>query len=198
MKLVIASRNMGKIAEIRAMLDGTGVEVLSLDDFPGVPPEVIEDCGTFVANARKKALAIAAWSGAFALADDSGLVVDALDGRPGVQSARFAGEDGNTAANNALLLETMRSVPEGSRGAHFMCVMSLASPDARTWERGGRVDGEITGGMAGNGGFGYDPLFFYPPAGKTFAEMGPEEKNAISHRAVALRKMAELIPSIPE
>ncbi|NOY86303.1 MAG: XTP/dITP diphosphatase [Deltaproteobacteria bacterium] len=197
MKLVIASRNEGKIAEIRAMLAGTGLDILSLDDFPGRPPEVVEDGDTFTANARKKALAVAAWSGVFALADDSGLVVDALDGRPGVQSARFAGEDGNTEANNALLLDMMKGVPEGSRTAHFQCVMSLAAPDGRTWETDGRVDGEITGGMAGAGGFGYDPLFFYPPAGKTFAEMDPGEKNSVSHRAAALRKMAKLIPFLP-
>ncbi len=116
MKVVIASHNEGKIAEIRNILAGTGVEVLSLDDFPGHPPNVVEDGDTFTANARKKALAVAAWAGAFALADDSGLVVDALDGRPGVQSARFAGEDGNTAANNALLLELMEGVPAGKIG----------------------------------------------------------------------------------
>ena len=196
MKLVIASRNSGKIAEIRNILAGTGVKILSLDDFPGHPPVVIEDGDTFAANARQKALAVAAWAGAFALADDSGLVVDALDGRPGVQSARFAGEDGNTAANNALLLELMEGVPAGRRTAHFMCVMSLAAPDGRTWETEGRVDGEITAGMAGEGGFGYDPLFFFPPAEKTFAEMAPGEKNSVSHRAAALKNMAELIPTI--
>ena len=196
MKIVLASQNPGKIAEIRAILQALDVEVLSLDDVPGKPPEVVEDGDTFDANAGKKALTIAKWAGIPALADDSGLIVPALEGEPGVHSSRYAGEDGNSEANMALLLERMKEVPEVERLAHFVCIMVLAAPDGRTWQNAGRVDGLITYEKRGDGGFGYDPIFFYIPADKTFAQMDVGEKNKISHRHRALEAFGKMWPEI--
>ncbi len=194
MDLVIATRNNGKLKEIRAMLKGTRIRVLSLDDFHGCP-DVIEDGKTFRENALKKARAVAEYTGKTALADDSGLSVDALDGAPGVYSARFSGPGADDLKNNRKLLRMMKDVPDGGRGAEFVCVMALAGPKGsgvkeRTVK--GVVRGRITRGMRGPGGFGYDPLFYYSPKGMTFAEMGPEEKNRVSHRARALMKIKAL------
>ena len=188
MKILLATSNPGKVTEIKAILDGLDIEVLSLDDVldKGKPPEVVEDADTFAANAEKKALAVAKWAGIPALADDSGLVVPALGGDPGVHSSRYAGEDGNSEANMALLLEKMVEIPEAERLAYFICILVLAAPDGRTWQAGGRVDGLITFEKAGEGGFGYDPIFFYIPANKTLAQMNVEEKNTVSHRHRAL------------
>ena len=191
MKIVLVTHNRGKIAEINAILDKFSVEVLSLEDIPGTPPDVVEDADTFAGNALKKAAAIAEWSGMPALADDSGLVVQALGGEPGVHSARYAGEEGNSEANMAMLLEKLNDVPEAERLAHFACVMVLAAPDGKSWESAGRVDGLITFGKRGTGGFGYDPVFFYIPADKTFAEMASEDKNKVSHRARALEELGK-------
>ena len=196
MKLVLATKNKGKIAEMKAILSQASVEVLSLDDLPGNPPDVLEDGATFTENARKKALAIARWSGLPALSDDSGLVVGVLDGDPGVHSSRYAGKEGDMEANMDLLLLRMKDVPDEKRDAYFISVISLACPDGRTWETEGRVHGVITDERSGDGGFGYDPVFFYPPAGMTFARMGVEGKNRVSHRSEALGKMAELLPAI--
>ena len=196
MRLLIATRNQGKVAEISAIMRRPDLEVLSLKEVKGEAPEVIEDGETFLANARKKALAFATWSGLPALADDSGLVVDTLGGRPGVLSSRYASAEGDAEANMDLLLREMEGVPDGARGAHFVCVMCLALPNGRTWEAVGRVDGRILRERRGHGGFGYDPVFFYPPAGKSFAEMGPEAKNAVSHRRRALDSLASLLPEI--
>ena len=192
MKIILATQNSGKVAEIKAILKALDVEVVSLDDVPGDSPDVIEDGDTFEANAKKKALAVARWAGMPALADDSGLVVPALGGDPGVHSSRYAGEDGNSEANMALLLERMKEVPEAERLAYFVCALVLASPDGRTWQTGGRVDGLITFEKIGDGGFGYDPIFFYIPADKTFAQMGPEEKNRFSHRHRALEAFGKM------
>jgi XTP/dITP diphosphohydrolase len=191
MKIVLATNNQGKVSEIRAILEKHKVEVMSLQDIPGTPPEVVEDADTFAGNALKKASAVAQWAGMPALADDSGLVVQALGGDPGVHSSRYAGEDGNSEANMALLLERMDGVPESDRLAHFACVIVLASPDGRHWESAGRVDGLITFEKRGSGGFGYDPVFFYIPAYKTFAQMDPGEKNKISHRGRALEVLGK-------
>jgi len=196
MKLVLATKNAGKIAEMKAILARPGVEVLSLDDLPGEPPEVVEDGDTFVYNARKKALEIARWSGLASMSDDSGLVVDSLGGDPGVHSSRYAGEEGDMEANMDLLLLRLKGVPEEKRAAYFISVISMAHPDGRTWETEGRVHGIITHARVGDGGFGYDPVFFYPPTGLTFAQMGVEGKNKVSHRSQALRNMAELLPAI--
>lgn len=191
MKIVLATNNQGKVSEIRAILEKHKVEVLSLDDVPGTPPEVVEDADTFAGNALKKASAIAHWAGMPALADDSGLVVQALGGEPGVQSARYAGKDGDSEANMVMLLERMEGVPEPERLAHFACVMVLATPDGRHWESAGRVDGLITFQKRGSAGFGYDPVFFYIPADKTFAQMDPAEKNQVSHRGRALEALGK-------
>ena len=191
MKIVLATNNPGKVSEIKAILDKFAVEVLSMEDIPGTPPEVVEDAGTFSGNALKKASAIAQWAGMPALADDSGLVVQTLDGEPGVHSARYAGEEGNSEANMELLLEKLNGVPESERLAHFACVMVLSAPDGRSWESAGRVDGLITFDKRGTAGFGYDPVFFYMPSNKTFAEMDPTEKNRISHRFRALEALGK-------
>ena len=145
-----------------------------------------------MANAGRKALAVAKWAGIPALADDSGLVVPALGGEPGVHSSRYAGEDGNSDANMALLIERLDQVPEAERLAHFVCVLVLAAPDGRTWQAGGRVDGLVTYEKMGSGGFGYDPVFYYIPADKTFAEMTLEEKNKVSHRHRALEAFGKM------
>jgi XTP/dITP diphosphohydrolase len=192
MELLLATRNPGKIDEIKSILDPLDIMILSLDDVKGDPPEVVEDGETFAANAEKKALAAAKWAGIPALADDSGLIVPALGGEPGVHSSRYAGEDGNSEANMALLLERMGEVPESERLAYFVCVMVLAAPDGRTWKAGGRVDGLISFEKRGEGGFGYDPIFFYIPADMTFAEMDIRKKNRISHRHRALNAFVKM------
>ena len=192
MKIVLATQNPGKVAEIKAILDELNIDILSLDDVPGDSPDVVEDADTFVANAEKKALAVAKWAGMPALADDSGLVVSALGDDPGVHSSRYAGEDGNSEANMALLLEKMAEVPEAERLAYFVCVLVLAAPDGRTWQAGGRVDGLITFEKLGAAGFGYDPVFFYIPAVKTFAQMDVVEKNKVSHRHRALEAFGKM------
>ncbi len=202
MKLVLATRNRHKIGEIRAILDRPGLDILSLDDpslaSRGPAPAVAEDGATFAGNAGRKALAVARWSGLPALADDSGLAVDALDGRPGVLSSRFAGREGDDAANNALLLRMMEDVPDGKRTARFVCALCLAAPDGRTWEAEGVVEGMILRAGRGGGGFGYDPLFLHPPWGTSFGEAPAEEKNRVSHRARALARMALLLPAIEQ
>lgn len=198
MILLLATANQGKAAEMRAILGDLGVEIRSLGDLPGDPPEVVEDGDSFEANAAKKALAVAAWAGMPALADDSGLVVPALGGEPGIRSSRYAGEEGNSEANMTLLLERLKNAPEEERLAHFVCVLVLAAPDGRTWRAGGRVDGLITFEKRGEGGFGYDPVFFYIPADRTFAQMSMEEKNRISHRYRALETFRKEWPRIRE
>ncbi|MHB8174828.1 MAG: XTP/dITP diphosphatase [Nitrospirota bacterium] len=194
MELVVATTNKGKLREIQAMLKGTRVRVLSLEDFPDCP-EVVEDKETFRENALKKARAVARYTGKLALADDSGLAVDALDGAPGVYSARFSGPGADDLKNNKKLLRLMKDVPDERRGARFVCVMALAGPKgAGIKERTvrGVVRGRRRREMRGPGGFGYDPLFYYSPKKMTFAEMGPEEKNKVSHRARALMKIKAL------
>jgi len=196
MKILLSTGNRAKIVEIGSLLRELGIDFLSFSDLSGDPPEVDEDGATFPENAAKKALAAARWSGMPALADDSGLVVPALHGEPGVRSARYAGDEGNMEANMDLLLRKMAHLPERERLAHFICVLVLAAPDGRTWEASGRVDGLITFQRQGEGGFGYDPVFFYLPADRTFAEMGLEGKNKVSHRSRALRDFARKWPEI--
>jgi XTP/dITP diphosphohydrolase len=192
MKIILATQNPGKIAEIGVILQALDIEVVSLEDLKGKPPKVVEDGDTFAANAGKKALAVAKWAGIPALADDSGLVVPVLNGDPGVHSSRYAGEEGNSEANMALLLERMKEVSEVERLAHFVCIMVLAAPDGRTWQSAGRVDGLITFEKHGKAGFGYDPIFFYIPADKTFAQMDIGEKNKVSHRHRALEAFGKM------
>jgi XTP/dITP diphosphohydrolase len=188
MELVVATRNAGKLKEIRRLLEAQGVNVLGLDQFPEVP-EVEEDGETFAANAAKKAEAVAAFTGLPCLADDSGLVVDALQGRPGVHSARYSGPDANDHSNNLKLLEEMASVPEAQRQAAFCCVMALCLPDEPTRFFEGRVEGVILEQERGSGGFGYDPLFWLHEHASTMAELPLDVKNRISHRGQALRQV---------
>ena len=186
MKMVLASRNAHKIAELETLLSRyvEGVEILSLDDV-GIVDEIVEDGTSFEENALIKARAAAA-SGYIGLGDDSGLSVRALGGAPGIYSARYAGEHGNTAENNELLLKNMAGVTD--RYAEFVCVIACVLPSGEEFFVRGAAAGEILSDYHGEGGFGYDPLFFDPKQGKTFAEMTAEEKNAVSHRghAVAL------------
>lgn len=186
--LVLATRNMGKTEEIRALLAGHPVVLKNLDDF-GPIPEVVEDGETFDDNAYKKASFTARVLGLPAIADDSGLVVAALNGEPGVYSARYAGEDADDAANNAKLLKAMAGVSD--RRAAFQCVISIAVPTGAALTYEGRCDGVIAQAPSGAGGFGYDPLFFCPDKGKTFAELTLEEKGEISHRGKALKEVTE-------
>lgn len=184
--LVLATRNKGKIAEFKTLLSGFPLHIKSLNDF-GPIPEVLEDGKTFEDNAYKKAHFTARVLGFPALADDSGLVVEALGGQPGVFSARYAGEGAGDEANISKLLKAMESVSE--RRAAFECVIALAVPRGPALIYDGRCEGEIARAPSGKNGFGYDPVFYYPPLGKTFAEMTHEEKNQVSHRGKA---MAEL------
>lgn len=184
-RLVLATRNKNKVAEISRLLDGAGVVCETLDAHPGVP-EVEEDRPTLEGNADKKALEVARATGQWALADDTGLEVDALGGAPGVISARWAGPGCTYADNCAKLLRETAGVPAAKRGARFRTVMSLASPDGTVSRVEGRLDGAVAEAARGTGGFGYDPVFVLPD-GRTLAELSPDEKNAISHRGLALR-----------
>ena len=184
--LVLASRNAGKTEEIRELLRGFPVDIKNLDDFGPIPP-VQEDGATFDDNAYKKASFTAKALGFPALADDSGLEVEVLDKAPGVHSARYAGTNATDDENNAKLLREMEG--KKNRSAAFMCVISIAVPSGAALTYEARCEGLIAEGPAGNHGFGYDPVFFYPPLKKTFAELTSEEKNRISHRGKAFAEL---------
>ncbi len=184
--LVIATRNRGKSAEIKRYLDRFPVKVRNLNEF-GPLPEVVEDGRTFEENAYKKASFTAKMLGLPALADDSGLEVKALGGKPGVYSARYAGPNANDAANNAKLLDALAGVED--RRARFCCVLSLAVPAGPALTYEACCNGTILETPRGANGFGYDPLFHYAPAAKTFAEMTIEEKSLVSHRGKALSEL---------
>jgi XTP/dITP diphosphohydrolase len=185
-ELVIASKNRGKVREIRQIYADLPVAVVELPDLP----DVVEDGATFSENARKKALAVARHTGKWALADDSGLEVDALGGAPGVHSARWSGAGDE--ANNAKLLAELRDVPPPARTARYRAVVVVAAPDGRVVaEAEGACEGVIGFEPRGAGGFGYDPLFVLPDRGLTMAELPSEVKNAISHRGVALRRLRQ-------
>jgi XTP/dITP diphosphohydrolase len=197
-EILVATTNPGKVRELRALL-GAQVEWKSLADFPGIP-EVKEDGATFAENARKKALGYAQATGLWTLADDSGLVVDALDGAPGVNSARFSGDRPKGADRKLLdrrnmekLLSLLQDVPAEKRTARFVCCLCLADPAGVLLETRGTLEGIIAAEPAGTGGFGYDPVFLVPPLGKTVAQLGAEEKNAISHRGNAMRALKPLL-----
>jgi len=221
-KTLVATTNPGKIAEIRAMLD-FDVEWLGLSDFPGIN-EIEEDGLTFAENARKKAIGYAKQTGLWTIADDSGLVVDALGGDPGVKSARFSGtKDKNSAfmthasarvarfyerratsderrttdhKNMAKVLKLLGGVPKERRTARFVCCLCLASPEKVLAETEGKLEGHITEKEIGSNGFGYDPIFFVPHLNKTVAQLTREEKNAISHRGNAIRKLKPLLDKL--
>ena len=184
--LILATRNQGKIDEFQELFAGSGVEIKSIKDFGPIPP-VVEDGETFEENAYKKAFHTARMLGFPALADDSGLSVEALGGAPGVKSARYAGEEATKEDNNRKLLEAMRDI--SNRKAAFECVLAIAVPRGPALIYEARCEGEITAELQGEEGFGYDPLFYYPPLKKTFAQMSRAEKNRVSHRGKA---MAEL------
>jgi XTP/dITP diphosphohydrolase len=192
MKLVVATRNRGKVEEIREILSDLPIQVYSLENFPDAP-EVEEDGDTFEENASKKASVIARYTGLPTIADDSGLQVDALNGEPGVRSARFAGKGASDAERNAKLLSLLRGIPYPERTARFVCVVALARPGERPSLFRGECQGYITDRPRGKSGFGYDPLFLVPEYGRTFAELGPRIKNRISHRAKALGKLKEFL-----
>lgn len=192
MKLAIATNNQHKLQEIRAILGDSFEELLSLKDL-GIDVDVEETGTTLEENALIKARAILALSGIATLADDTGLMVDALNGAPGVYSARYAGEEHDDAKNRALLLKNLDGVTD--RSAHFATVIALCYPDGKTFTATGRVNGEILLSERGTEGFGYDSLFFSTELGKTFAEATQAEKNSVSHRGRALRAMLELVKS---
>lgn len=194
MKILLATSNRGKLREIQHFFRDTGLEFISLRD-AGVPPA--EETGTtFAENAALKATAAAQASGLWAIGEDSGLVVPALGGRPGIYSARYAGPDASDADNNAKLLEDMADLSSEERRASFFCVMVLSSPQGQTYTVEGRCDGEILLTPRGEGGFGYDPLFYVPQLKRTFAEMSTDEKERWSHRGDALRKLHQLLDRI--
>lgn len=195
MKILLASNNAKKRGELTRILHGTA-EVCTPADL-GITLDPVEDGDTFAANARKKALAFSAVTDLFVLADDSGLCVSALDGRPGVHSARYSGEGATDATNRARLLEELSGVAQEPRGAWFACSLCLAKNGEVLFETEGRCDGVIIDEERGGSGFGYDPLFLHEPSGKTFAELDAATKDQFSHRGVALvRLKSHLVGSL--
>ncbi len=195
MKLLLATNNAHKAQEIREILKDSFSEIVTMRD-AGISLDVEEDGTTFRENALKKAIETLAFAGdAFdaVLADDSGLCVDALDGAPGVFSARFSGEAHNDAANNAKLIRLLEDVPDEKRTARFCCCVALARRDLEPIAVQGEVEGMILHEARGENGFGYDPYFYYAPFGKSFAELSADEKNAVSHRKRALMLLKEVL-----
>jgi len=198
----MATRNAGKIRELEALLADSGVRLLSLADFPQLA-EIPEEGASFAENAAAKALAVARLTGHPALADDSGLMVDALGGAPGVFSARYAmartaPRPPTDADNWGKLLDELQDVPQGERGARFVCELALAWPDGRLLRARGECAGVIAFAPQGDTGFGYDPVFWVPEYGATMAQLGPEIKNQISHRARALAVFKDLLPALKD
>lgn len=189
MKLVLASKNPHKLQEMQTILGQLGLEVV-LESDVGVDVEVEETGATFEENALLKARAVMQASGMAAIADDSGLMVDALDGAPGVYSARYGGLDSDE-ARTALLLKNMQNIPEEKRTARFVSAIACALPDGRVVTARGTCEGRILTGIRGNNGFGYDPVFYVPQLGMTFAQADGAEKNAVSHRGSALKEFCK-------
>lgn len=197
-KLLVATTNPGKFAEVKDFLRQLPLEVLSLSDF-ATSPKIIEDGATFEENALKKARSLAEYSGYLTLADDSGLEVDALNGAPGIYSARYCGEEGNDKKNNEKLMHELREISEEKRTGRFVCALALCAPKShgmKEWTVRDSCEGRISFELKGENGFGYDPLFFYPSLGKTFGEIDRAIKATVSHRGKALKKLAEMLPSL--
>ncbi|TKB54462.1 MAG: XTP/dITP diphosphatase, partial [Nitrospira sp.] len=191
-ELVLATRNRHKGEELAALLGDLGITIRTLDEFPDAP-EVVEDGDTCEANAVKKARAIAEFTGLPAVADDTGLEVDALGGRPGIYAARYAGEDATYEDNCRKLLRELAGVPRERRTARFLTVAAIALPSGEVRVAQGALDGVIAEAASGTLGFGYDPVFLIPELGKTLAQLSADQKNTISHRAKAFMKMREIL-----
>lgn len=191
-RIVLATRNQGKVREFNNLFAHVGWECVSLAEFADAP-EVVEDGDTFEANAVKKAVTISTYLNLPAIGDDSGLEVDALDGRPGVYSARYAGEHATDEENWRKLLKELDGVANARRTARFRCTLALVEPGAEPIIATGACEGVIAREPRGSNGFGYDPVFFVPARQKMMAELAPEEKNAISHRAEAMRNLLAII-----
>ena len=193
MKVVLASKNRHKLVEISRILEKLDIELVLQSEL-GVDIDVEETGTTFEENSFLKADAVMKATGMPALADDSGIAVDALNGEPGIYSARYGFDDSlDDWGRLLLLLKNTEHVPDGQRQAQFVCVITLVMPDGQVIQARGEAHGELLRSAAGQGGFGYDPIFYYPPFGKTFAEVSAEEKNQVSHRAVALKKLYEML-----
>ena len=191
-ELVLATRNRHKVIELVALLGDLDIKIRTLDEFPGAQ-EVVEDGDTCEANAVKKARAIAEFTGLSAVADDTGLEVDALDGRPGIYAARYAGEDATYEDNCRKLLRELMGVPREQRTARFLTVAAIALPSGEIRVAQGTLDGVIAEEASGTLGFGYDPVFLIPELGKTLAQLSANEKNRISHRAKAFTQARDLL-----
>ena len=194
-QILFATGNEGKMREIRSILADTGAKILSMKE-AGVSVDIEENGTTFEENALIKARAVsAALTGAdsVVLADDSGLVIDALDGEPGIYSARYMGEDTSYDEKNTNLIERLEGVPDEKRTARFVCAIAAVMPDGREFTVQAAIEGRIGYEQKGEGGFGYDPIFYVPEFGKTTAEMTAEEKNRVSHRGKALEQMKEVL-----
>ena len=192
MRIVLATRNQHKKQELIALLQDLPIAIMTLDEFPDAP-DVIEDGETCEANARKKAVEIARYTGLPAVADDTGLEVDALDGRPGAFAARYAGEHATYEDNCRKLLQGLQGIPPHRRGARFVTVAAIALPSGETQLARGVLEGSIAEEAAGSHGFGYDPVFFLPERQRTLAQLSPIEKNRISHRALAFAQAKQML-----
>ena len=191
MKVVLASKNAHKLKEISKITEKFGIELILQSEL-GIDMDVEENGSTFEENSYIKAKAVMEATGLPALADDSGIAVDALNGEPGIYSARYGFDDSlDDWGRLQLLLKNTEHVPDGQRQAQFVCVITLVMPDGKTIQARGEAHGELLRAPIGEGGFGYDPIFYYPPLGKAFAQLSAEEKNRVSHRAVALELFNE-------
>jgi len=198
MKIIFATGNAGKMKEIRMILEDLGAEILSMKE-AGISLDIVEDGESYEENALIKARAVATTAqaqGAVVLADDSGLEIDHLGGEPGIYSARYLGEDTPYSIKNAEILRRLEGVPEAERTGRFVCAIAAVLPDGRELTVRGTIEGRIDYEIRGEHGFGYDPIFFYPPYGKTTAELSEEEKNQVSHRGKALRMMREKLEEL--
>lgn len=191
-KLIFATGNADKMKEIRMILADSGYEIVSMKE-AGIDVDIVEDGSTFEENAIIKATAISKVAGCLVLADDSGLEVDAMDGAPGIYSARFEGVDTPYSIKNKIIMDRLEGLPEEKRTARFVCAIAAAWPDGRVETRRGTIEGRIAHEPAGENGFGYDPIFYVPEYGRTTAQLDPEEKNKISHRGKALQMIKEVL-----